>query len=340
MSDALTRDFSVATATGVLGGVPMNTAEFARRAYLYTANPLRNPFKEVLDAYPTVQACPPMFGIFNDIPWHKLREDEVAAWAKAGISFVIADGEHSLDQGRFGREANAMLLRHGILPVQRLHREARSEHGDHLTLGSRATMRPYATSIEQVNDYLECVKYPVPGCATQNSRGGFPMRTGDREMIFTPGALRRAETETQAWVQFETEELIRAGETRDAVLRAMAAEGRNKTCGFVGPFDALLRSGAGCEGEEQATGAGQAKRPINDEIDELIAGAAELGIHMGRVCGSGSCSEPKQIEDAMVAAINNGSRIISSHYLTSDLPYHGASAVAAPFFAACARCGF
>ena len=37
MSDALTRDFSVATATGVLGGVPMNTAEFARRAYLYHA---------------------------------------------------------------------------------------------------------------------------------------------------------------------------------------------------------------------------------------------------------------------------------------------------------------
>ena len=24
-----------------------------------------------------------------------------------------------------------------------------------------------------------------------------------------------------------------------------------------------------------------------------VAGAAELGIHMGRVCGSGSCSEPK-----------------------------------------------
>ena len=61
---------------------------------------------------------------------------------------------------------------------------------------------------------------------------------------------------------------------------------------------------------------------------------------MGRVCGSGTCSELDQIEESMVTAIKEGFRIISSHYLTSDLPFHGAKSVASPFFKACKRCGF
>jgi hypothetical protein len=42
----------------------------------------------------------------------------------------------------------------------------------------------------------------------------------------------------------------------------------------------------------------------------------------------------------MLAAIQNGARFISVHYLASDLPYFGAKEVAAPFFNACKRAGF
>jgi len=330
----VSRTFDDATAIGVCGGMvaPLFVDEVAERAYLYAANPLRNPLKEVLDAFPSVKETPPLFGIFNDIPFHKLREDEIAGWANAGISFIISDGEHSLNQGRLGREGAAMLLRAGIIPVQRLHREALSEHGDQLTMGCRATMRPYGATLDDTCKYLECCRYPEPGKATPNSRGGFPLRQGNREMYFTPASLRAAETETQAWVQFETMEYISAGETRTGVLQAMAAEGRNKSCGFIGPFDGLLRSGAGIPGI--------APPNINADLASLIKESADLGVHIGRVCGSGSCSEPKDIEDAMAEAITAGCRIISSHYLTSDLPYHGAKHVASPFFAAAKRCGF
>lgn len=43
---------------------------------------------------------PPMLGIFSDVPWHQLRESEVMAWAKAGFTWVVCDGEHSLTDGR------------------------------------------------------------------------------------------------------------------------------------------------------------------------------------------------------------------------------------------------
>lgn len=322
------------TGTGILGGevAPLSVEETARRAYFYASNPLRNPLKEVQDAFDSVAGTPPVFGIFNDIPWNKIREDEVAAWANAGFTFIITDGEHSLDAGRMGREQAAMLARFGLIAVQRLHREARSEHGDALAAGCRATMRPYGRTLADASTYLDCCRYPVPGAATENSRGGFPMRKGNREMYFTPGSLREAESETQAWVQFETLEYIVAGEARTAVLDAMAAEGRNKSCGFLGPFDALLTAGAGVDGVTAPD--------LNPDITTLVAEASAKGVHMGRVCGSGTCSELDQIEESMVTAIKEGFRIISSHYLTSDLPFHGAKTVAIPFFKACKRCGF
>ena len=126
------------------------------------------------------------------------------AWAKAGFSWIVSDGEHSQLSGRMGREQNAMLLRAGLLPVQRLHREAVSEHGDALTLGARATMRPYGTTVAEAEQYYRAVRYPTPGAATPDDRGGFPLRLGDRGMCFTPDSLRAAETRTQGWVQFET----------------------------------------------------------------------------------------------------------------------------------------
>ena len=65
----------------------------------------------------------------------------------SGFTWVISDGEHSQLFGRMGRVQNAMMSRVGITPVQRLHREAVSEHGDALALGvggrSRYFPMPY-----------------------------------------------------------------------------------------------------------------------------------------------------------------------------------------------------
>ena len=107
--------------------------------------------------------------------------------------------------------------------------------------------------------------------------------------------------------------------------KLMVEQGRNKACGFVGPFDAILREGEIPE--------------INDAVNELFREAAKRGLHMGRVVGSGSMEDPKDIEDAMVEAIENGARLISVHPMTSDITYRGAAAMAAPFFAAAKRCG-
>ena len=131
------------------GNRPLAAEEFARRAYNYALNPARNPLKETLDSCESVAKTPPLLGGFNDVPWHKLRDAEVHAWAKAGWSWMVNDAEHSQWEGWYGREQNAVLSRHGILPVQRLAREARSEHGDAFQLGARATMRPYGTTYEK-----------------------------------------------------------------------------------------------------------------------------------------------------------------------------------------------
>ena len=179
-----------ARAVDIIGGQwPVTIDEFALRAYLHARNPLRNPLKEVMETFvdaapgegqtPQVYNCPPMLGIFSDVPWHQLRESEVHAWAMAGFTWVVCDGEHSQQEGRYGREQMAMLLRHGITPVQRLHREARSEHGDALTLGARGTMAPYSSTLAEAEEYYACVVYPDPANgvpASPLSRGGFPMR--------------------------------------------------------------------------------------------------------------------------------------------------------------------
>ena len=59
--------------------------------------------------------------------------------------------QHMGVHGRYGTDQFELLLRHGITPIQRLHREAVSEHGDALALGARATMMPYATTVEQAS---------------------------------------------------------------------------------------------------------------------------------------------------------------------------------------------
>ena len=315
------------TAIEALGGNrPLKTEEFARRAHAHALNPRRNPLKVILDAAPGYEQTPPLLGIFNDIAWHKLREDEVHSWAKAGFAFIVNDAEHMQWEGWYGREQNAIEARLGLLPLQRLNREARSAHGDAFQLGARATMRPYATTLEEAQSYYRSINFPVPGKASADDRGGYPVRTGDRSMTFTPETLLNAETETQGWLQFETAELIMEEGLRDRVLDLMADQGKNKACGFVGPFDAILREGAIPEMEAA--------------INSLFRAAGRRGIHMGRVVGSGSMEDPKDIEDAMVQAMENGARLLCVHPFTSDLTFRGAMAVSEPFFRAAARCGF
>ena len=98
------------------------------------------------------------------------------------------------------------------------------------------------------------------------------------------------------------------------------------SCGFVGPFDAILREGDLPE--------------VNDAVNALFRAAAERGVHTGRVVGHGAMEDPKDIEDGMVEAIENGARLICVHPLTSDMVFRGAYAMAEPFFKACKRCGF
>ena len=127
------------------GHLPLKSEEFAQRAQAYALNPLRNSLKEILDQADSVESTPPLLGIFNDIPWHKFRESEAHAWAKAGFSWIVNDAEHSQWEGWYGREHNAAESRLGLLAVQRLHREARSAHGDVYQMGARASLRPSGT---------------------------------------------------------------------------------------------------------------------------------------------------------------------------------------------------
>jgi len=314
----------------ILGGVPISTSEFASRASKYVMNPQRNPVKEILDKYEDVLKCPPLLGIFNDIPVHKLREDEVHAWARAGFSFIINDGEHNLYEGRYGTNQNAMLLRLGLTPIQRLHREAISEHGDALMKGARGTMRPYGTTLEEAEIYFKSLNYPTVGSANSYNRGGFPVRGGDRVMKFTPDQLREAEIGTQGWIQFETSEYIRKENLRDQVLDLLASQGKNKGCVFIGPFDTVMREGV--------------NESIIEAMNELARVASKRGIPVGRVVGPtpgyGGNDSAKDFEDNILKAIENGNRLISVHLVTSDLPYYGSQSIADIFFRACKRAGF
>ena len=70
------------------------------------------------------------------------------------------------------------------------------------------TRHRYGTTVEEAEAYYKCVTYPTAGQATALDRGGFPMRTGNYDLLFTPDALRAGETETQGWIQFETSEYV------------------------------------------------------------------------------------------------------------------------------------
>ena len=264
------------------GSLPLTSEEFARRAYAYALNPNRNALKEVLDQCASVEDTPPLLGIFNDIPWHRFRESEAHAWAKAGFSWVVNDAEHSQWEGWYGREQNAAESRRSALRAAPAPRSTLPP-GDVYQAGARAALRPYSTTCEDAERFFRAVQFFLfLDKRPADDRGGYPVRSGDRTMMFTPDDLRNAKAETQGWIQFETAEYIMDRSLRDRVLDLMVEQGRNKACGFVGPFDAILREGKIPE--------------INDAVNELFRESAKRGLHMGRVVGSGSMEDPKDIE--------------------------------------------
>jgi hypothetical protein len=314
-------------ALAAIGGRrPLGPEELARRAHQYTLQPTRNPVKVILDQAPTLSEAAPLLGIFNDIPWHRFRESEATAWATAGFSFIVNDAEHSPSDGLYGIEQNSVLGRLGLLAVQRLPREEVSGHGDALSVGARATMRPYATSYEEAAIYYRALTLPRPGQGGPHDRGGFPIRGAGRTLPCSPEALRSSEQETQGWLQFETSELIFDVDTRNSVLDLMTAQGRNRACGFVGAFDALLRDGDAAR--------------VEHGIAELTQAALQRGVPIGRVVLTREPIDPTQLEDELAKTIESGMRLIALSPTTSELPYHGAGPLADCFFRAAERCGF
>ncbi|KAH8058954.1 aspartic-type endopeptidase [Aureococcus anophagefferens] len=207
--------------------------ELAERAKLAVLDPQRNAVKERLPA--------PQLGIFNDIPRQQFRESDARALALAGFSFVVNDAEHGGPDCVYGREENAMLVRLGLTPLQRLPREALSAHGDALCCGARGTMRPYGTTLAEATDYLETVAFPAVGSAGRRSlaRGAFPVRKGDGSLTFTEETLRDAERgNILPLLQFETEEYLLDAALRGEVLAALAQADAGA---FVGAFDAGTR---------------------------------------------------------------------------------------------------
>eukprot|EP00037_Helgoeca_nana_P014599 m.136296 g.136296 ORF g.136296 m.136296 type:complete len:341 (+) comp22622_c0_seq2:2-1024(+) len=336
----------VGSAVAAVGGaVPVSTAEFGARAARAAMAPRWNPLKAHLDhtvltpTHPEGPArlqsttVPPTLGIFLDTPWHQLTTSHVKGLAKAGFLWVVPDGEHLGVHGRYGADQHELLLRHGITPIQRLPREAVSDHGDSLALGARATMMPYATTLEQVETYLTAVSFPSPTVAapSPHNRGGYPFRDGAGTLEFNSATLLNTEgRETQACVQFETQELLFDSVARDAVLDLMAEAGPNRAFGFVGALDATIRT--------------RDPAAVAAAVDALGIAAMDRGVHVGKLCGGtpgvGGIPDPDETERAMVHAIETGYRLIGLSVLSSDLHYMGAHHVASPFWSAVERCGF
>ena len=297
-------------------GVGVDVAELAERARLAVLDPQRNSVKEL------VEAGTPALGLFNDIPARHFRESDARAWALAGFSWVCNDAEHGGPELVYGREENALLVRFGITPIQRLPREARSLHGDSLVFGARGTMRPYGTSLEDATDYLACVDFPAEGSEGTRAlaRGAIPVRRGAGSLTFTEDSLRDAERgKTLPLCQFETEEYLLDVGRRDAVLDALAAAGGGA---FVGAFDATMR----------------AKEPslLPGAIEALCREAAARGVVTGGVVGGAT---PADAEENIGRHLAWGMRLIATPVLASDFALHGATHVAAPFHAAVAALG-
>jgi hypothetical protein len=90
----------------------------------------------------------------------------------------------------------------------------------------------------------------------------------------------------------------------------MAAQGQAKAAGFVGPFDAVMRSGPSPE--------------MDAAIDALISDAADRGIYMGSVEGSPLCRALPLKTPSMSNHEANAARISCNPFMC---PYKSAGCV-------------
>jgi hypothetical protein len=88
------------------------------------------------------------------------------------------------------------------------------------------------------------------------------------------GGTHCVPTHRNHWIMCRCRYIL-PGPVRDGVLDIMAAQGQAKAAGFVGPFDAVMRSGPSPE--------------MDAAIDALISDAADRGIYMRSVEGSPLC---------------------------------------------------
>lgn len=305
------------------GGIPViSISELAERSKLSVLHPERNPMKILLDRYPTR----PQLGLFNDIPVDKFRASEARAWALAGFSFVVNDGEHSTVSCIYGREQNETLIRLGLTPIQRLAREARSQHGDSLATGSRGTMRPYGTTVQDCVDYLSTISFPSAHEVGDRrfARGAFPVRLGNAALTFTPESLREVEEgQIMAFLQFETSEYLLDTYLQTILIALLAERGPNASAAFVGALDFGMRARTAEEAAQLKTA-----------IANLCSVANSQNVPVGCVAGGAT---PKDTEEAILAYLRMGVRLIAPPLLASDFPLVGAYEIARPFHRAVER---
>lgn len=266
----------------------------AQHAARYVRDPLKNLLLDVEG---------PALGLLNDIPPEKFRDDEARCWAVAGFSFVINDAEHS--QSYYGRQQNAALLRLGITPIQRLPRDAGSLFGDALTLGARGVMRPYATTLGEVSDFVAYCTYPPNGV-----RGAYPPRDGAGKL--SADLMARDEANASPWLQFETPELLE-DDVRCLALDALAWR---KGVAFIGALDLAVRGGS-------------------DNLPALYADAARREVPVGGIFPS--VHDDRDAAATLRRQFDAGLKFVVAPVFASDLPLRGAASVARPFFDALGR---
>jgi hypothetical protein len=133
------------------------------------------------------------------------------------------------------------------------------------------------------------VSFPSPTVAapSPHNRGGYPFRDGAGTLEFNSATLLNTEgRETQACVQFETQELLFDSVARDAVLDLMAEAGPNRAFGFVGALDATIRT--------------RDPAAVAAAVDALGIAAMDRGVHVGKLCGGtpgvGGIPDPDETE--------------------------------------------
>lgn len=173
--------------------------------------------------------------------------------ANAGFDFVIIDNEH----GGFNIETIADLSRTakyvGVTPLVRIPEVAYPYIAQVLDAGAQGIMLPRITEAAQVEEAVQCMKYPPLGRrGLALSRGHTNFRSGSM-----PEAIERTNEETLLIVQIETRQAIDA---IDAILSVPGVD-----VALVGPADLSISLGV----------PGQMEAPVLKEAIETVIAACQ-----------------------------------------------------------------